>query len=443
MSSPSHSSVLIVGAGIFGSSTAYHLSKTHPDPSSITVVDRTPSPPSPAASTDINKIIRADYTSRFYMDLAYEAIEAWNTWPELKEHYHRTGWIMLDEEGSDVAEGIRENFRERGEDPTSDVNLKELGEMWNGILSSTDTRGYKSAYWNPLAGWCDAADATASLMKAAMGRGVKYECGDVERLVLLRNGKGVKGVTMKNGKTYTADQIVLATGAWTSQILSATEDELDIADADRVEQQVKAFGVCVAHFKMNETELRELEEMPVVVYGVIGEALPPPRQNSLLKYTNANTFTNTITTSSGHQISVPPDRDQRIVSEKLKKETQDLIISKVMPQYSRDRTPEYWRLCWDAATPTQDQLITRHPHERLGNLILAVGGSGHSYKFLPVIGQYVTNVVNGVSSGEEKDAAWAWKTGKEKSGRGAHEKVFPKRELRDLEDEEGDVRAKL
>ena len=67
---------------------------------------------------------------------------------------------------------------------------------------------------------------------------------------------------------------------------------------------------------------------------------------------------------------------------------------------------------------------------------LAVGGSFHSYKFLPTICKYIVKVLNGVSNGDEKDSHWAWKMGfgdPEKS-RGEHEKVVPHMELRDMED---------
>lgn len=146
-------SVLIVGAGVFGASTAHHLSLQYKDASKITVIDRTPAPPDPAASTDINKIIRADYSSAFYTELAYEAMEAWSEWPELKDYYHRTGWIMLDTQDSDLSDRIRKVFRDRGHDPTKDVPLNELDDHWKGITKGTVTKGFKAAYWNPEAGW--------------------------------------------------------------------------------------------------------------------------------------------------------------------------------------------------------------------------------------------------------------------------------------------------
>lgn len=62
-----------------------------------------------------------------------------------------------------------------------------------------------------------------------------------------------------------------------------------------------------------------------------------------------------------------------------------------------------------------------------------MGGSFHSFKFLPTIGRYVVNVLEGVGNGEEKDGVWGWKGKGSREGRGAHEKVVPRRELRDVE----------
>lgn len=431
--------VLIIGAGIFGTSTAYHLAQSYNDPSKITVLDRTPSPPDPAASTDINKIIRADYSSPFYCNLAYEALHAWAVWPELKPFYHRSGWIMLDEEGSDLAERIRKVFRDRGHDPTEDVAIDEVGRRWKGVLEGTETKGFRDAYWNPEAGWCDAAAATASLMKAAVEFGVRYVVGDVAEIVT--EAGRVKCVCSAKGEEYEADQIVLATGAWTSSLLSPVEDQLNIPDGERVEKQAQTAGVAVAHYKMSSVEMEQLSEMPVVVYGEHGEVIPPP-SNRLLKFTNSNTFTNTVTTESGHKISVPPNQDQHIVLDRLKRETESGMTSKVMPTFTRGKQAEYWRLCWDARTPTQDWLLCQHPHPKLGNLYLAIGGSFHSYKFLPTAGKYMVNVLNGKGNGTEMDRAWGWK--KDTAGwRGAHEKTAPKRELKDLEDDTSGSTAKL
>ncbi|KAF2004507.1 FAD/NAD(P)-binding domain-containing protein [Amniculicola lignicola CBS 123094] len=388
MSSPSTSpSILIIGAGIFGTSTVYHLALTHPCPSKITIIDRSPFPPYHAASTNINKIVRADYTSRFYMDLTYEAFSTWKTWPVLQI---QGGWVMLSNESSDLAKRIRKNFRERGSDVTKDVGVDEHArERWEGMLKETDLEEMEKGYWNPDAGWADAGDAVAKMIEEAMRRGVMYEIGDVEELVL--SGNGVHGVRTKS-------------------------DELDIHDDDRVEKQVTAAGVAVVHYRLSDEEYGRFRGMSVLICGDCGEMIPPPQKCQLLKSTNARSLTITVTTKSGHRISVPPDSSQNMI----------------LPSFA-SRAVDYCRLCWDAITPSQDQLITKHPDARLSNLYFAVGGSFHSWKFLPTIGKYVVNVLNGDSSGEGKDQQWAWKIAKPQK-RGAHEKVVPRRELKDLED---------
>ncbi|KAF2206719.1 hypothetical protein CERZMDRAFT_103113 [Cercospora zeae-maydis SCOH1-5] len=87
--------------------------------------------------------LRAQDFSSFYAGLAYEAIGAWSEWPELRDYYHKTGWVMLDREESDLADGIRKVFHDRGHDPTEDVALEKLDEYWNGIFSKgTDMQGF-------------------------------------------------------------------------------------------------------------------------------------------------------------------------------------------------------------------------------------------------------------------------------------------------------------
>lgn len=62
-------SILIVGAGTFGLSTALHLAWT--GYKNITVVDRSSTLPSTySAGNDLNKIVRAEYEDDWYTELA-------------------------------------------------------------------------------------------------------------------------------------------------------------------------------------------------------------------------------------------------------------------------------------------------------------------------------------------------------------------------------------
>lgn len=427
-----HCQLLIVGAGAFGTSTAYHYAQVHSDPSSTVVIDRAAYPPQHAAATDISKIFRADYHERFYMDLAYEALEQWKTSPELKKHFHQVGRVALGSKGSDLHSRVRDNFRARGRDPTKDVALGELRDVFGGIYAQTDLSAIDRADWNPEAGLCDAGAAAAELMQAAVDRGVKYETGDVARL--MPGASGVRGVQLSDGRTFTADKVLLCAGAWTSSLMGPVEDHLQMDDESRFEHQAVAAGYSIAHYALGEQDVVDLKAMPVSVYGHTGDVQPFPHGN-LLKVTNYRSVTNTIVTGSGHRTTVPPDRDQKIVPDRLKAENRGIIRHKLFPQFT-SRPGVYWRLCWDAMTPSQDHVITKHPDPRLENLYVAVGGSFHSCKFLPNIGKYIVKVLTGVSNGPEHDRHWAWKQPGQTVCK-VHAGVYPTRELRDVEDEHG------
>jgi sarcosine oxidase / L-pipecolate oxidase len=419
------SEIFIIGAGIFGTSTAYHLSLNHPNPSKITVLDRAPAPCPLAASADINKIVRADYSKRFYVDLAYEAMDWWTKDELFKPYFHQTGWVMLDEKDSDLAERIRKNLAEAGRpDNSADISLDEVKAKWSGTLSDIDTENYGKAYTNADAGWADASGAVKAVMDAAIAKGIKYEVGEVTQLV--HDGDRVSVKT--KGNTYTADSVLLTTGAWTPWLMHDLERTLNLPAENRISSQIQAAGVCVGSFKLSEDEAAYYGQMPVLIYGAQGEVMPP-NKDRMFKFTNANTFWNMKKHISGDEISTP-EHNQAAISDKLKAESIEIIRQRVPKMLEDGREPDEWRTCWDAISSDQNQLICKHPDSRLSNLYFATAGSFHSWKFLPIIGKYVVNVLNGKSNGSEKDAAWQWKTSFD--ARGAHEKVKPRRDLADL-----------
>ncbi|KAH0430679.1 hypothetical protein CcaCcLH18_07594 [Colletotrichum camelliae] len=405
--------VLIVGAGTFGTSTAYHLAKSYNDPSRITVIDRwsNSSPAqSPAAAIDVNRIIRTDYVSPLYCNLANEAIHPWFWDIELGHHFHKTGWVVIDEKNSEFATAVRRTFQLRGSDYTRAVDVSSVEDTWK-IFQGIDTADAGDAYFNPEAGWCNAAAATSSFMAAAAKKGVQRVTADVQELQLDADGSRVIGVRTADGNQITADKIVLATGAWTSKLLAPIEDFLNITADDRIERQLKAVGRMSAYYTLTpqETEMMCADNLPILVYKGWGIVTPPSSDNRTLKINDLRTeFINTKTTSSGQKISVPDLWDQNTVPNKLQKEM-DRLLRATMPGFSSQRKPDRWRICWDATTPTGDWLLCRHPHAQLQNLHIAAGGNFSSYKFMPIVGRYICNVINGESNGLEKDEAWGWK----------------------------------
>ena len=89
------SHILIVGAGIFGASAALELRRRgHP----VTLLDPGPLPHPEASSTDVSKIVRAEYGGdSFYSRFALDSIPEWHLWNSQagRTLYHETGFLLL------------------------------------------------------------------------------------------------------------------------------------------------------------------------------------------------------------------------------------------------------------------------------------------------------------------------------------------------------------
>ncbi|KAL8760160.1 MAG: hypothetical protein Q9184_003417 [Pyrenodesmia sp. 2 TL-2023] len=111
-------SFIIVGAGIFGASTAYHLAKAIPS-AAITLIDRSPYPCPLAASYDYNKIVRADYGDKFYMSLALKSQHQWRTDPLYNQFFHESGMVNI--EGTGLGRRMVQNFKDLGVESKAEV----------------------------------------------------------------------------------------------------------------------------------------------------------------------------------------------------------------------------------------------------------------------------------------------------------------------------------
>lgn len=85
-------SIIVVGAGTFGLSTAWHLARA--GYTDVTVIDRHDAPSIASAGYDLNKIFRTEYAEEAYTRLAKEAREVWLNEPVLRGCYHESGCTL-------------------------------------------------------------------------------------------------------------------------------------------------------------------------------------------------------------------------------------------------------------------------------------------------------------------------------------------------------------
>ncbi|KAJ5689125.1 FAD dependent oxidoreductase [Penicillium macrosclerotiorum] len=408
--------ILIVGGGCFGTSTAYHLSER--GYKSIRVLDRYPPPSCEAASTDISKIIRSDYNEPLYARLGIESIAAWRSWPMFSGLYHVPGWILSAANLSlPFVEGSIETCKNLGVQGIEILTCDEVRSRFPVVTGKLD--GWNMNVWNPTAGWAAAGQALESMARAAQKNGVDYISGVqgyVRQLILDEISNECKGVITADGIRHEADKVILAAGSWTPSLLD-------------LQGQLMAKGHSVAHIQLDATETKYYSTMPIMDNLELGYFFPP-QADGIFKMAHSQFITNMRTdTSSGITTSIPHTFLQA-PKDGLPLEIEATMrrnLRRVLPEFA-DRPFCYTRLCWDADTVDRHFLVTPHPiHQQL---FVAAGGSAHGFKFLPVIGKYVADMLEGKLE-PAIASKWQWRAGQEMSAKNlAH--MDPELELDDL-----------
>lgn len=414
-------SILIVGAGVFGLSTALALTR-RPEfaRTSITVVDRSPEPgvfpARDASSIDTSRIIRADYSDPAYAALAAEAQEQWRRCAHPDDlgaegRYGETG-LML------VADAAPSSASETGNATQYEKKKKKTGldyvrSSWDNVralhpgstkiqelptraaIASAYSTGGASGTWgylNGLSGWADAEASMAWLHRrvAATGR-VTFVNGTVASLVYSSHAGDpfrVLGARLDaagdDGTVLAADLTVLATGAWTPSLVDLTG-------------RAVATGQVLAYMDLTPAEQERLRGVPTLLNLSTGYFIITPSRNTLkiarhaYGYLNparsaagADTISRPVTHLTRPALSIPP-AEQRA----LRRALREMIP---WPEL-HDRPFTSTKLCWYTDTPDGDFIIDYHPRHE--GLFLATGGSGHGFKFLPVIGERIVDCVLG------------------------------------------------
>ena len=256
-------SYLIVGAGVFGSSTAYHLIKALPS-ASVTLIDRSPFPCPLAASYDVNKIVRADYGDKFYMELALQSQHEWRTDPLYSQYVHESGMVNI--EGTGLGRRMIQNYKDLGVDTKAVViNPEELKRRYP-LFWDTDYSAANDCYVNPQSGWAEAATAVKTVIQSAVDDGVEYVEGTVTKLLFDKQGDCF-GVELNDGQKIEASNVILSMGAGIAKLFAdSAPNRSDI----QVEDRILGAAVVTGLVKLNPAQIEEYKDMPLFIHRVGG-----------------------------------------------------------------------------------------------------------------------------------------------------------------------------
>ncbi|KIC09020.1 FAD-dependent oxidoreductase [Leisingera sp. ANG-M1] len=212
MSLPSHASVVVIGGGIMGCSTLYHLAQMGVSDAILLERNKLTSGTTWHSAAQVRALRHSQNLTRmiqYSVDL-YSRLE--------QETGQSVGWIQKGslsiatnpdrmthikrQEALAQAYGVR----------AQSVSAEEAKERWP-LMNAEDVIG---AVWSPDDGRVSPSDVCAALVKAAKGLGAKIFENTGVTGILTENGK-VVGVETTQG-TVMCDAIALCTGLWSREV---------------------------------------------------------------------------------------------------------------------------------------------------------------------------------------------------------------------------------
>ncbi|KAJ4288649.1 hypothetical protein N0V90_011886 [Kalmusia sp. IMI 367209] len=402
--------IIIIGAGIFGLSTACELAKR--GYTNVTVLDRYPPPVPDGSSVDISRVIRPDYADRFYAKLGLEAMSLWET--EYQQYFHKSGLLCATQDvNHPYLEQSKENLRQLGK-PVQSFGGNQARRQFPAIHG--DLLGTKG-YFNDACGWADAEGSILYLARQCASNGVSFLSGPsgTVKSLLLEDGK-VVGVRTQSRSTIRGDHFVLAAGAWTSYLIDMAQVSVSNAQP-------------VGFIQLTPEEAKEMEGCPIMINLSTGWfAFPPTPGTNILKVARHG-YGYEILRSNEEQsrvFSAPGLTKNNAASNFLPQDAEEALregLRLFLPKY-KGRPFLRSRLCWYTDTRKGDFIVSYHPE--YANVFIATGGSGHAFKFLPVLGRYVVDAFEG-NAVEEQLSKWGWKPSSEPISKGDGSRGGPPR----------------
>lgn len=358
---PKDEKILIVGAGVFGLSTALELSKR--GYKNITILDRHVPPVVDGSSVDISRIIRFDYADPLYARMAKEAYQGWRK--EYSDFFYQSGFIMLAKDSSNVyVNKSMETVRSQGGQVDEFHRANDVKKLYPGVTS--DFSGLYATH-NASGGWADAEKSIQRLASECSLAGVSFITGPQGTVHTLRKESSrVVGVNTVSGAAIPASQVILCTGAWSNRLLNLSH-------------AASASGQPVGFIQLTSDEARDIENIPVMINMTTGVfCFPPTPGTHILKLARHGHgyATEAVSEETGHMVSSPRRDGSNAKSEYLPDDADEALrdgLRQFFPNL-KDRAWRRRRLCWYTNTPAGDFIIDHH--STLDGLFIATGGAG-------------------------------------------------------------------
>ncbi|MCU1241878.1 MAG: FAD-dependent oxidoreductase [Candidatus Acidoferrum typicum] len=361
--------VAVIGAGVFGAWTAWHLARRG---RRVLLVDAYGPGNARASSAGESRIIRMGYgADELYTRWSQRSLAQWKEFFAATRHalFHETGVLWLAGTNETRVQQTIETLRRCGV-PFQELSRAELERRYPQIGLDGITKGLLE----PNSGVLMARRAVAAVVEDAMRGSVEYR---VAQIAEPRAMGPISFVTTTSGERIEAEHFVFACGAWLGKLFP----EILGARIFPSRQEVFFFGVPAGDSRFAPPALPTWLFQEDEIYGM------PDLESRGLKFA-----------LDRHGEKVDPDTQSRLPTVAGADEARRFVEQR-FPALRGAPIVET-RVCQYENTWNGDFLIDRHPG--IENVWFVGGGSGHGFKHGPAVGEYLAARILEGSEGEPR-----------------------------------------
>ncbi len=361
--------VAVIGAGVFGAWTAWHLARRG---RRVLLVDAYGPGNARASSAGESRIIRMGYgADELYTRWSQRSLVQWKEFFAATGQalFHQTGVLWLAGKNDARVEQTVETLRRCGV-PFQELGRAELDNRYPQI----GLDGIPKGLLEPQSGVLMARRAVAAVVEDATRGGVEYR---VAQIAQPKATEPVSSVMTTSGERIEAEHFVFACGAWLGKLFP----EILGARIFPSRQEVFFFGVPAGDSRFAPPALPTWLFQEDEIYGM------PDLESRGLKIA-----------VDRHGEKVDPDTQSRLASIDGANEARRFVEQR-FPALRAAPIVEA-RVCQYENTWNGDFLIDQHPE--IANVWFVGGGSGHGFKHGPAVGEYVAARILDGAEGEAR-----------------------------------------
>jgi len=358
--------VAVIGAGVFGAWIAYRLRRSG---RSVGLLDAYGAANSRSSSGDESRVLRMGYAAQeIYTRWAMQSRKLWIEFFESigrPELFAPTGVLWTPPPGAATIAQTKASL-EKFRVPFEFLPADALGARFPQFSFSSERVGI----FEPQGGALYARSAVRAVVEEAVRNGVDYLRDAAEA----PDGRALR---TKSGKLLQAGAFVYACGPWLPKIFP----EILEGRIRPTRQEVFYFGPPAGNRQF------AWPVMPIWAdfSSERGEYVVPDLEDRGVKVG-----------FDRHGPAFDPDTGDRVVQNAAEVRS---FVAERFPALANAPILES-RVCQYENTSTGDFLIDRHP--QFENVWLAGGGSGHGFKHGPMVGEYVTGLLDGTGEIEPR-----------------------------------------